>query len=58
MKSLLSLLVLGFLALASALSTSGNRLLVILEESSEKDKYSKFLGDLEGMLSVPIEASY
>lgn len=35
--------------MVNALSSSGNRLLVILEELAEKEKYSKFLGDLEGM---------
>jgi oligosaccharyltransferase complex subunit beta len=48
MRVLLSLLILGLLGIASALSTSGNRLLVVLEELVEKDKYSKFFGDLEG----------
>jgi oligosaccharyltransferase complex subunit beta len=32
----------------NALSFTGNRLLVLLEELGEKEKYSKFLGDLEG----------
>jgi oligosaccharyltransferase complex subunit beta len=48
MRVLLSLLILGLLGIASALSTSGNRLLVVLEEIAEKDKYSKFFGDLKG----------
>ncbi len=48
MRVLLSFLILGLLGIASALSTSGNRLLVVLEELAEKDKYSKFFGDLKG----------
>ena len=48
MRVLLSILVLGLLGIASAISTSGNRLLVILEELAEKDKYSKFFGGLTG----------
>lgn len=47
MRVLLSLLLLGLLGLASALSTAGNRLLVILEEVAEKEKYGKFFGDLK-----------
>jgi oligosaccharyltransferase complex subunit beta len=50
MRVLLSLLILGLLGIASALSTSGNRLLVVLEELVEKDKYSKFFGELEGKI--------
>jgi oligosaccharyltransferase complex subunit beta len=48
MRVLLSFLILGLLGIASALSTSGNRLLVVLEELAEKEKYSKFFGDLKG----------
>lgn len=49
MRWFLSLLLLGLFAAVNALSSSGNRLLVVLEELEEKGKYSKFLGDLEGM---------
>jgi len=49
MRWLLSFLVLGLLGLTQALSSSGNRLLVVIEEAAEKDKYSQFWGDLEGM---------
>ncbi|KAK4151446.1 Dolichyl-diphosphooligosaccharide--protein glycosyltransferase subunit wbp1 [Chaetomidium leptoderma] len=45
--SLFSLLAFLFAAAVSALSTSGNRLLVILDDVAEKESYSKFLGDLE-----------
>lgn len=50
MRWLLSFLLFGFLAAVNALSSSGNRLLVVLEELAEKEKYSKYLSDLEGML--------
>lgn len=55
MKLLFSWLLLALLGVVSALSSSGGRLLVVLEESSEKEKYSQFWGDLEGkktLLSV------
>lgn len=45
------LLCLAFLGLVQALSSTGNRLLVVTEQSAEKDKYSKFWGDLE---STPV----
>ena len=47
MKSFLSLLLLGLISLVQALSSTGNRLLVVLEEASDKTKYSSFFGDLE-----------
>jgi oligosaccharyltransferase complex subunit beta len=49
MRWLLSFLLLGLLSVVQALSSSGNNLLVILEELAEKSKYSKYLADLEGM---------
>ncbi len=49
----LSLLLLSLLGLAQALSSSGSRLLVLLDELSERDKYSQFWEDLES-LSRPI----
>ncbi|ORY55298.1 Dolichyl-diphosphooligosaccharide--protein glycosyltransferase subunit WBP1 [Pseudomassariella vexata] len=48
MKAVLSLLALLLAAVAQAISTSGERLLVVLEDVAEKAGYSKFLGDLEG----------
>lgn len=48
MRWCLSLLLFGFLAVVHALSSSGNRLLVVLEDEAEKDAYSTFWGDLEG----------
>ena len=49
MRWLLSFLLVSLLGLAQALSSSGNRLLVVIEEAAEKAKYSQFWGDLEGM---------
>ena len=48
MRWLLSFVFLMFLSLVQALSSSGNRLLVVIEEAAEKTKYSKFWIDLEG----------
>ena len=48
MRWLLSFLLVGLLGLVQALSSSGSRLLVVIEEAAEKDKYSKLWGDLEG----------
>ncbi|KAI1379002.1 Dolichyl-diphosphooligosaccharide-protein glycosyltransferase 48kDa subunit [Hypoxylon crocopeplum] len=48
MKSLISFVVLLFAALVHAISSHGDRLLVVLEDVAEKEDYSKFLGDLEG----------
>ena len=47
MRSLFSLCLFLFAAVVSALSTSGTRLLAILDDVAEKENYSKFLGDLE-----------
>ncbi|KAL2017371.1 hypothetical protein VTK56DRAFT_2251 [Thermocarpiscus australiensis] len=47
MRSLLSLFVFLFAAVVSALSTSGNRLLVILDDVADKDSYSIFFADLQ-----------
>jgi hypothetical protein len=54
MKSFLSLLLLGLVGLVQALSSTGNRLLVVLEEASDKSKYSSFFGDLECELCLAI----
>ncbi|KAI9811972.1 MAG: oligosaccharyl transferase glycoprotein complex, beta subunit [Thelocarpon impressellum] len=43
----LSLLILTLLAAVHAVSTAGNRLLVVLEEQGDKGHYSKFWKDLE-----------
>lgn len=50
MRWFLSFLLLCFSGAVHALSTSGNRLLVVLEEAAEKDAYSTFWSDLEGQL--------
>ncbi|OTA61466.1 dolichyl-diphosphooligosaccharide-protein glycosyltransferase 48kD subunit [Hypoxylon sp. EC38] len=47
MKSLISLVVLLWAALVHAISSSGDRLLVVLDDVAEKENYSKFLGDLD-----------
>lgn len=54
MKSFLSLLLLGLISLVQALSSTGNRLLVVLEEASDKSKYSAFFGDLECELGLGV----
>jgi hypothetical protein len=51
MRLFLSFLVLAFLGLVQALSSSGSRLLVVLEEAADKALYSKFWADLEGWLN-------
>lgn len=48
MRWLLSFFLLALLSLVQALSSSGNRLLVVIEEAAEQSKYSKFWTDLEG----------
>jgi hypothetical protein len=48
MRWLLSSCLLALLSLVQALSSSGNRLLVVIEEAAEKSKFSKFWTDLEG----------
>lgn len=47
MRSFLSFLLLLWLGIAQAISHSGNRLLVVLEDMKEKDNYSIFFSDLE-----------
>lgn len=54
MKAFLSLLLLGLVSLVQALSSTGNRLLVVLEEAADKSKYSSFFGDLECKLYLLI----
>jgi oligosaccharyltransferase complex subunit beta len=50
MRWLFSFLLLALLGVVSAKSIAGSRLLVVLEDAAEKEKYGVFLGDLEGML--------
>ena len=47
-----SFLVFCFLAIVHALSSSGSRLLVVLEDAAQKDLYSTFWGDLDGRLAL------
>ena len=42
-------LLLGLLSNVSALSATGSKLLVVLEEEGEKSKYSHFFQDLQGI---------
>lgn len=51
MRSLLSVAAVLLAAVANAASSSGDRLLVILEDVAEKAAYSKFFADLEGVWS-------
>lgn len=49
MRSLLaSLLAVCLLGVVNALSATGGRLLVVLDDVADKDKYSQFWGDLQG----------
>jgi oligosaccharyltransferase complex subunit beta len=48
MRWLLSLLLAAIVAVVQAASFTGNRLLVVLEEQTEREKYSVFLDDLAG----------
>ena len=51
MRSFLSLAAVLLAGVANAVSSSGDRLLVVLEDVASKVDYSKFFADLEGMLS-------
>lgn len=48
MRWCLALLLSCLLAAVNALSSSGSRLLVVLDESTEKSAYSTLWSDLEG----------
>lgn len=48
MRSFLSVVVFLFAAVVSAVSTTGNRLLVVLDDVTDKDSYKQFFGDLTG----------
>jgi hypothetical protein len=45
---------LAIAAVASAKSFTGNRLLVVLEEQAEREKYSVFLEDLAGKCDLQL----
>jgi len=53
MRSLLSFAVLVLATVVSAISTTGDRLLVVLDDAAEQAGYSKFLGDLKSAFSPP-----
>ena len=55
MRWLLVSLLLAAVGLVHGLSSSGSRLLVIIEDVAEQEKYSQFWGDLKGMLARPIQ---
>lgn len=48
MRHLLLFPLLALLSFAGALSSAGDRLLVVLEDESEQSSYSQFWGDLAG----------
>lgn len=50
MRNLLPFLLLSLLGLVQAISIAGDRLLVVLEDESQKASFSQFWADLEGML--------
>jgi oligosaccharyltransferase complex subunit beta len=49
MRHLVIPLLLALLGIVQALSSAGERLLVVLEEESEKASFSQFWADLEGV---------
>lgn len=51
MRWLFNYICLALVSVVLAISSTGSRLLVVIEEATEKDKYSKFWGDLEGALN-------
>ena len=54
MKSLLSFSFLLLATLVSAISSTGDRLLAVLDDVADKADYSKFLGDLESAHSLSV----
>lgn len=50
MRSLIKLALLLFAVAAAAMSTAGNRLLVVLDNVADQDAYAQFFGDLKGEL--------
>ena len=57
MRWLILCLLLAFVGLAQALSSSGSRLLVVLEEAADKPLFSQLWGDLEGQTAL-VEQRY
>lgn len=58
MRWLVSFYVLALLGLVHALSSSGNRLLVVIEEAEQRENFSQLWGDLEGMLTLLTSTKY
>lgn len=54
MRWLFCSLLLALIGFVNGLSSSGNRVLVVIEEAAERENYSTFLGDLEGEQSAYI----
>ena len=48
MRWLLSLVLLTILGIVQSLSSTGSKLLVVLEEAADQGKYSKLWADLQG----------
>ena len=60
MRWLISTLLFALLGTVQALSSTGTRLLVVIDDIADKDKYSQFWGDLEckhAIANVPILSS-
>ena len=57
MRLLLSCVLFLFSGVAYGLSSSGNRLLVVIEEATEQVKYSKFWIDLKGTSCTIVNSS-
>lgn len=55
MRCFLNLLFLGLAGLVAARSSSGNSVLVVLDPSLSKDKFSIFFKDLEGVYSSSLK---
>ena len=49
MRWLLTFLVASLAGLTYGLSSTGNRLLVVIDDVADQSKYSQFWGDLEGI---------
>ncbi|KAK0703520.1 Dolichyl-diphosphooligosaccharide--protein glycosyltransferase subunit WBP1 [Lasiosphaeria miniovina] len=54
MRSLLSFFALVWAVAVSAISTTGDRLLVVLDDVADQSSYSKFLGDLTSLSPCPL----
>ena len=52
MRCFFSVLLFTLFSVIHGLSSTGSRLLVVIEETADKPKYSQFWGDLEGVFSI------